>query len=85
MARGLSQGRPAAPWDELALSAMAAAERAGPAMVLSHAAAAAVLGMQVLTFDHRTVEFTRDGNRGGGKEGAGGCTGDDWIPRTSPS
>lgn len=66
---GYHKGGRLPPWDELALSAMAAAERAGPAMVLSHAAAAAVLGMQVLTFDHRTVEFTRDGNRGGGKEG----------------
>ncbi|MGZ9825865.1 hypothetical protein ACXYTP_03055 [Tsukamurella ocularis] len=63
------QGTRLAPWVELALSARAAAERSDAGLVLSHAAAAALLGMEVLTFDWRTVEFTRDGRRGGGIDG----------------
>lgn len=63
------QGTKLEPWVELALSARSAAERSAAGLVLSHAAAAALHGMEVLTFDWRTVEFTRDGRRGGGKDG----------------
>ncbi|CAM3203206.1 hypothetical protein TSHO111613_09245 [Tsukamurella hominis] len=63
------QGTKLEPWVELALSARSAAERSAAGLVLSHAAAAAVHGMEVLTLDWRTVEFTRDGRRGGGRDG----------------
>ncbi|CAM3663015.1 Transcriptional regulator, AbiEi antitoxin, Type IV TA system [Tsukamurella ocularis] len=58
-----------APWDELRISALAAAQRSGDSVVLSHAAAAAVLGMKVLNSDWQTVDFTSDGVRGGTKRG----------------
>ncbi|KXP12771.1 hypothetical protein AXK57_00485 [Tsukamurella pulmonis] len=57
------------PWDELRISALAAAQRSGDSVVLSHAAAAAVLGMKVLNSDWQTVDFTCDGARGGTKRG----------------
>ncbi len=63
------QGRRLEPWTELALSARAAAERSDAGLVLSHAAAAALLGMQVLTLDWKSVDFTRDGRHGGGTDG----------------
>lgn len=63
------QGAKLEPWVELALSARAAAERSDAGLVLSHAAAAELLGMAVHTTDWRTVEFTRDGRRGGNKDG----------------
>ncbi|WP_139057706.1 hypothetical protein [Tsukamurella pseudospumae] len=63
------QGKRLEPWVELALSARAAAERSDAGLVLSHAAAAALLGMEVLTRDWKTVDFTRDGRRGGGVDG----------------
>lgn len=57
------------PWEELRISALAAAQRSGTSVVLSHAAAAAVLGMEVLNSDWQTVDFTSDGVRGGTKRG----------------
>lgn len=63
------QGTKLEPWVELALSARSAAERSAADLVLSHAAAAALHGMEVLTFDWCTVEFTRDGRRGGSRDG----------------
>lgn len=57
------------PWEELRISALAAAERSGDAIVLSHAAAAAVHGMQTLNSNWCTVDFTSDGTRGGTKRG----------------
>ncbi|MET9327915.1 hypothetical protein [Tsukamurella sp. NPDC003166] len=63
------QGKRLEPWVELALSARAAAERSGANLVLSHAAAAALLGMEALTRDWKTVDFTRDGRRGGTVDG----------------
>lgn len=57
------------PWEELRISALAAAQRSGESVVLSHAAAAAVLGMKVLNSDWQTVDFTSDGVRGGTKRG----------------
>ncbi|NKY17211.1 hypothetical protein [Tsukamurella spumae] len=57
------------PWEELRLSAIAAAQRSSDATVLSHAAAAAVHGMATLNSDWKTVDFTCDGVRGGTKRG----------------
>lgn len=57
------------PWEELRVSALAAAQRSGESVVLSHAAAASVLGMKVLNSDWQTVDFTSDGVRGGTKRG----------------
>lgn len=57
------------PWEELRISALAAAQRSGESVVLSHAAAATVLGMMVLNSDWKTVDFTSDGARGGTKRG----------------
>ncbi|WP_156485646.1 hypothetical protein [Tsukamurella pseudospumae] len=57
------------PWEELRLSAIAAAQRSSDATVLSHEAAAAVHGMGTLNSDWRTVDFTADGVRGGTKRG----------------
>jgi hypothetical protein len=56
-------------WEEFALSARSAAQGVSGDLVLSHAAAASVLGLEVLNSDWRTIEFTVDGHSGGSRRG----------------
>ncbi|GAA1002241.1 hypothetical protein [Tsukamurella strandjordii] len=63
------RGDALAPWREFAVTVRAAADRTSRRLVLSHAAAAALHGMQILNNDWRTVDFTGTGSRGGSVRG----------------